>query len=435
MHRDEHPESDRRSRPDTQERFAAAAELAASASAALKRHARRYSLCAADAEDAYQRGLEILLTKAPTSERSELRAWLHTVVKHEALALRRQRERSVASGSAESLPAGALAGGGPDPPEDRAGGRERARQAAEALAHLKPAELRCMLLKALGYSYEEIGARTGFTRTKVNRCLAEGRRRFIERFDRVASGAGCEDLRPLLFAAGDGEVDRRDLIRLRAHLHACGSCRAALRGYRSAPARLAELLPPSLLLPALERGGWWARLSDWLGAGAGERAGAVASRVQQGAEALSVKHAAAVMASTAALAGGGVAVQERAVHHDGAARSARQAAGHAATGASAAVVTATAVAQAGARASQVSPAATASRGSDSEERDEFGFESGSGGAPGGRPARAVAASAGSQTTAAPASAPASTRVTGAEPLGGPAVTTTAGRSGGGEFGP
>ena len=39
----------------------------------FKSTARRYSLCTEDAEDAYQRALEILLTKAPTRDRSELR--------------------------------------------------------------------------------------------------------------------------------------------------------------------------------------------------------------------------------------------------------------------------------------------------------------------------------------------------------------------------
>ena len=42
-----------------------AVEIVAQHERALKLTARRYSLCAADAEDAYQRALEILLTKAP----------------------------------------------------------------------------------------------------------------------------------------------------------------------------------------------------------------------------------------------------------------------------------------------------------------------------------------------------------------------------------
>ena len=54
--------------------------------AALRRTARRYSLCADDAEDALQRGLEILLRKAPSEDPRELIRWTQTVVKHEALA-------------------------------------------------------------------------------------------------------------------------------------------------------------------------------------------------------------------------------------------------------------------------------------------------------------------------------------------------------------
>jgi DNA-directed RNA polymerase specialized sigma24 family protein len=42
--------------------------------------ARRYAATPEDAEDAYQRGLEILLTKAPTTPEEELVPWLKTVV-------------------------------------------------------------------------------------------------------------------------------------------------------------------------------------------------------------------------------------------------------------------------------------------------------------------------------------------------------------------
>ena len=42
--------------------------------------ARRYSATPEDAEDAYQRGLEILLAKAPTADEAELVPWLKTVV-------------------------------------------------------------------------------------------------------------------------------------------------------------------------------------------------------------------------------------------------------------------------------------------------------------------------------------------------------------------
>ncbi len=82
--------------PSEAARKRAAVEIIAKHERALRQTARRYSLCAADAEDAYQRGLEILLTKAPAGEARELIRWMQTVVKHEALAVRRNRERLLA---------------------------------------------------------------------------------------------------------------------------------------------------------------------------------------------------------------------------------------------------------------------------------------------------------------------------------------------------
>ncbi|MGH2978904.1 MAG: sigma-70 family RNA polymerase sigma factor, partial [Solirubrobacterales bacterium] len=287
--------------------FAAAVELVTSGSASFKRTARRFSLCAHDAEDAYQRSLEILLTKAPTARRDELRPWLHTVIKHEALALRRQRERSV---SGEDDAAGAHAVPAPDRgPDEAASGRERVHRTAEALGALKPGEMQCLILKALGYSYDEIAARTGFSWTKVNRSLTEGRRRFFERFGEISSGTACREYRSLLSAACDGHAGEQDQRLLRAHLAGCSGCRATLREYRSAPSRLAELLPPAVVLPLLDRANVWSRVHDWFAVTAGERATAIGVKLQQGAEVVGAQKAAAVVASTAAIAGGGAAVQ------------------------------------------------------------------------------------------------------------------------------
>ena len=47
---------------------------------ALLRTARRHSLCADDASDAYQRGLEIFLRNAGRVDPSRAVKWLHTVV-------------------------------------------------------------------------------------------------------------------------------------------------------------------------------------------------------------------------------------------------------------------------------------------------------------------------------------------------------------------
>ena len=302
------PDPRSRRRPEARDVFAAAVELATSGAGAFRRTARRYSICAADADDAYQRSLEILLTKAPTADRSELRPWLHTVIKHEALALRRQRERTVSpedSGAEDPVASTAR------DPEETAGDRERLRHTAEALGTLKPSEVQCMVLKALGYSYDEIAQRTGFSWTKVNRSLTEGRRRFFECFGEISTGGRCERYRPLLSAVCDGHASEQDERTIRAHLASCQGCRAELRAYRSGPARLAELVPPSLVLPLLERASMWSRFTDWVSGGGGERAGALGAKLQQGAEMAGAQKAAAVVASTAALAGGGVAVNEQ----------------------------------------------------------------------------------------------------------------------------
>ena len=77
---------------------------------ALRRTARRYSLCADDADDALQRALEILLRKAPSDDPRELIRWTQTVVKHEALAVRRERERILSGPAARGPSPGARTG-------------------------------------------------------------------------------------------------------------------------------------------------------------------------------------------------------------------------------------------------------------------------------------------------------------------------------------
>ena len=72
-----------------------AVEMLAKHERALRRTARRYSICAEDADDAFQRALEILLLKSPPGEARELIRWMQTVTKHEALAVRRGRERQL----------------------------------------------------------------------------------------------------------------------------------------------------------------------------------------------------------------------------------------------------------------------------------------------------------------------------------------------------
>src|SRR3954453_17795729 len=70
-------------------------DLIAAHADSLLRTARRYSLCADDAQDAYQRSLEILMRHAGRLDADRAGGWLHTVVKHEALAINKARCRMV----------------------------------------------------------------------------------------------------------------------------------------------------------------------------------------------------------------------------------------------------------------------------------------------------------------------------------------------------
>jgi RNA polymerase sigma factor (sigma-70 family) len=280
----------------------------------LRRVAQRFSLCADDAEDALQRGLEILLLRAPTEDPRQLIKWLQTVIRHEALAIRQERERTLPRPTAADaepdredwvslLPAGA------DGPPERAERREAIGRWREALQSLKPQELRALTLLAEGYSYVEIEEITGYSQTKINRCLAEGRERFRTLVAHSEDGGRCAELRPLLSAFCDGEATSGEVAELREHLRACARCRATLRTYRAAPSAAAVLVP-SLPLPR----SLWERAQDALGdffgrlGGSGETTSTVAAGSGTGGIAAAVKVAAvcvgAAGGAAACVAGG-----------------------------------------------------------------------------------------------------------------------------------
>jgi RNA polymerase sigma factor (sigma-70 family) len=234
-------------------RKAAALRLIGSHDSVFRRTARRYSICADDAEDAYQRALEILLTKAPPIDGDALVRWMQVVTKREALAVRRQRERLL---SGPRAPAGdedrdlldSIASESPQP-TDRAESRERVARSGEALRALKPQEIRALTLKAQGYSYKEIGEITGWSYTKINRCMAEGRKRFLEVFAEIEEGKRCDHLAAALSMVADGEAQDRQADQVHSHLRACASCRAKLRAFRAIPERVFDLAPSG---PALD---------------------------------------------------------------------------------------------------------------------------------------------------------------------------------------
>jgi RNA polymerase sigma factor (sigma-70 family) len=169
----------------TPARRAAALELLAASEPAFRRTAQRYSICADDAEDAFQRAVEILLTRAPERHATQLAAWMQVVTRREALAVRRSRERLIAAVGEPRLELVPCDGPGP---LEHAESRDRVLAAAHALAILKPDERLAIVLQAHGYSYAEIGRLCGWTYTKVNRCLAEGRKALFERFAEICNG-------------------------------------------------------------------------------------------------------------------------------------------------------------------------------------------------------------------------------------------------------
>src|SRR5436190_8907500 len=288
-------EIDNGARPNRAQIEHAALALLSRHSAGLLATARRYSASPEDAEDAYQRGVEILLTKAPTTTEAELLPWLKTVLKHEAFAVSKASGRAVPAEEALAFQTDESAW-----THERAERYERLRVGAEAMAGLKPQEIRCLLLKAEGRSYQEICEATGFTYTKVNRCLTEGRRAFLKRVAGIETGVECERLAPLISKLADGEASGAEMRIVRPHLKGCLACKATLREYREMPGRLAGLVPPVVALAGGggDAPGLLARILARF-AGMGDAAGA---------------KAAAVAASAVVLAGGAAGID--ALHHD-----------------------------------------------------------------------------------------------------------------------
>src|SRR4051795_4228821 len=293
-------------------------DLIAAHADSLLRTARRFSLCADDAQDAYQRGLEILMRHAARLDSDRAAGWLHTVVKHEALAINRNRSRTVGG---DEVDFDAIEIRTAPSPADRALAFEQVARSAEALQRLKPQEVRALWLKAMGNSYQEICDATGWSYTKVNRCLAEGRKSFLARYAGIEEGEECRRWAPVISAMVDGEASAEQLVALRPHLRNCAACRAMVRELRGSNAPLAALFPVGALGALGDHGGgldaagdllsrlWhslWGDLSD--------RAATAAFRAQSVAQAVLPGKSVALFASMAALGGRGVAIDEGGEH-------------------------------------------------------------------------------------------------------------------------
>jgi RNA polymerase sigma factor (sigma-70 family) len=227
------------------------AAVAARHERTLLRVARQASLCDDDAHDAYQRALEIFLRRVDTVDPATEVAWLRVVVRHEAMAIRRSRSETVAGEELEIDEF--VPGGGRDVEEVIAAG-ERVRRSAEALRALKPDEAEALMLKAHGLSYAEIGERCGWSYTKVNRAITEGRRRFMAAYAEIESGEECERFAPIVEALATGTATARQVLSIRPHIRHCTACKAAVRDlHLSLPQRASLFWPVFAAVEPLDR--------------------------------------------------------------------------------------------------------------------------------------------------------------------------------------
>ena len=148
--------------------------------AKLRSQARLHAQRPADAEDALQDPSVAFLRYYDGPAEEALR-WMYVVLKRCAWAIGRRSSRvremgyelPSADGAGEEREIVAIEDG-PGPAQ----AAERSQLASQRLAELdelKPDEHRALLLLGMGYSYREIGQGLGWSYTKVNRCISEGR--------------------------------------------------------------------------------------------------------------------------------------------------------------------------------------------------------------------------------------------------------------------
>jgi RNA polymerase sigma factor (sigma-70 family) len=146
----------------------------------LRWQATKHAELSDDVDDALQSAYALFLERYDGL--GEPLAWLYSTVKREAWAIRRRGSRRherafdcLADGEgferdlSEALPSNEPT------PEERVSRDELLSERRQALAALKPDERQALWLLGLGLSYAEICETTGWTYTKVNRCLSEGR--------------------------------------------------------------------------------------------------------------------------------------------------------------------------------------------------------------------------------------------------------------------
>jgi RNA polymerase sigma factor (sigma-70 family) len=279
---------------------------------AVLRVARSYSNSSQDAEDAYQRTVELMMTKAPEGlSQQQLLSWARTVAKNEALMQGRGRKHSVATDFNEI--ADALESDLPTP-ADLYEDEELLGQGREVLSQLRPDQARCLLLRADDMSYPEICEKTGFSYAKVNRLLSEGRSALRNRHEMLVSGNDCRRFEEIISPYADGVAELEIALAFELHLEHCLGCKATLRDYRGAADRVAGVLPIGLLVTASSGRNIFGRIGDQfqsLYASVQERLFGHAAAGQQSAEMATAKKIVVAAAIGGSLIAGGAAIENR----------------------------------------------------------------------------------------------------------------------------
>jgi RNA polymerase sigma factor (sigma-70 family) len=216
----------------------------------LLRYAIRFSRCLADAEDAYQRAMEIALTQAPDVAPEAFRAWLRTVIRNEALLIMGRLRREGPAPDEDATQVAALVPDGGSDLALRADWRERYHSVQDALADLSEAERMCVMLQCAGASYRAIEQTTGFSPRKVERCLTEGRAALHSWELRLSHGEVCNRLLEPIDRVATGHTERGDRRRVARHTRHCGACRSLLRARRESNHWMGALVPVALVATA-----------------------------------------------------------------------------------------------------------------------------------------------------------------------------------------
>lgn len=263
--------SDQTIEPSAEERRQAVSAALAGAPG-LIRYAARFTRSIEDAEDVYQRSMEIALTRAPVTDAAGFSSWIHVVIKNEALAIAdaQRREQPVPDQDLEATitrdrEANASA------PDAVMEWRERYRAIHDAMCGLTHPQRTCLILRSAGMSRPEIAAITGYSERKIHRSIIEARSRLHAWEIRMAAGEECDRAGELIDMTMDERATRRERRALSRHLHHCHACRLRYRNRRDQVRALGSMVPVALISGDLIQRGtpdpslvlaWWERLAS-----------------------------------------------------------------------------------------------------------------------------------------------------------------------------